>query len=89
MTENFIVSLGQQCMLYVIKMVAPILLMSLVMGIGVSIFQASTQINEQTMTFIPKIIAIIITLLVFGPWMLTTSVDFTKSILENLMTYVS
>lgn len=89
MTTNFIIGLGEQSMFYVLKMVGPILIISLASGLIISLFQATTQIQEQTLTFIPKIVAVIVALLIFGPWMLTNSVDFTKTILENLMAYVS
>jgi flagellar biosynthetic protein FliQ len=59
---------------------APMLIVGMVVGIVVSIFQATTQINEQTLAFVPKIIAIFVALLVFGGWMLTNLTDFTNRI---------
>lgn len=58
-------------------------------GLIVSIFQAATQIQEQTLAFVPKIAAAMVALLIFGPWMLTNLLDFTHQILANLMSYVS
>ena len=70
--------------LVAVKIAGPILLVSIVIGLIVSIIQAATQVNEQTLTFVPKLIAIGVILLVFGPWMLETLADFTHEIF-NLM----
>jgi flagellar biosynthetic protein FliQ len=88
MDANFIVGLGEQVMWLVVKLTGPILGFGLVIGLLVSIFQATTQIQEQTLAFIPKIAAVIIAMLVFGPWMLATMVDFTQHVLGNLMAFV-
>lgn len=66
----------------------PILIVSMVVGIIVSVLQATTQINEQTLTFVPKLIAIAISLLIFGSWMLTKAVEFTKYLLTNINQFV-
>ncbi|MMZ68060.1 Flagellar biosynthetic protein FliQ [compost metagenome] len=58
------------------------------MGLIVSVFQATTQIQEQTLAFVPKIVAVLLALLMFGPWILTTLVDFTYGILNNLSNYI-
>lgn len=88
MTESFVMELGAQVMWLVVKLTAPTLLLGLAVGLAVSIFQATTQIQEQTLSFVPKIIAVIVALLVFGPWMLTSLVDFTTQILAHLTSYV-
>lgn len=88
MNANFIIGLGAQVMWVVIKLTAPMLAFGLAAGLLISIFQATTQIQEQTLAFIPKIAAVIVSLLIFGPWMLTTMVDFTSQILSNLMSFV-
>ncbi|WP_371826346.1 flagellar biosynthesis protein FliQ [Alicyclobacillus fastidiosus] len=80
--------LGAQIMWLVVKLTAPVLLLGLAVGLLVSIFQATTQIQEQTLAFVPKIVAVIVALLIFGPWMLTNLTDFTTNILSNLMSYV-
>ena len=72
----------------VIKLTAPMLAFGLAAGLLMSIFQATTQIQEQTLAFVPKIAAVIIALLIFGPWMLTTILDFTSQVLSNLMSFV-
>lgn len=64
------------------------LVIGLVVGLLVSIFQATTQIQEQTLAFIPKIVAVFVAILVFGPWMLNTMVDFTTHLLGNLASYI-
>lgn len=88
MNANFIIGLGAQVMWVVIKLTTPMLLFGLAAGLLVSIFQATTQIQEQTLAFVPKIAAIIVALLLFGPWMLTTILDFTTQIMSNLMSFV-
>lgn len=66
----------------------PMLGLGLLVGIAVSVFQAVTQIQEQTLTFIPKILAIFIALIIFGPWMLNFLVQFTEKILINIPTLI-
>lgn len=88
MTDTYVIGLAAQVMWLVVKITAPVLLLGLAMGLMVSIFQATTQLQEQTLAFIPKIIAVVIALLAFGPWMLQNLIDFTNSILGNLMQYV-
>ena len=65
---------------------APMLIAAMVIGLLISIFQAATQINEQTMTFIPKIVAVFVTLLIFGPWIIELLVTFTTGILAQIAT---
>lgn len=88
MSPDFIIHLGQQTFLIALKLTAPILAIGLLVGLLVSIFQATTQIQEQTLAFIPKIVAVLVSILFFGPWMLTTLIDFTQSILGNLISFV-
>ncbi|WAH35392.1 flagellar biosynthesis protein FliQ [Alicyclobacillus dauci] len=88
MSETYVMGLGAQIMWLVVKLTAPVLLLGLAVGLLVSIFQATTQIQEQTLAFVPKIMAVIVALLAFGPWMLTNIVNFTTAILGHLMNYV-
>ncbi|MDP9728859.1 flagellar biosynthesis protein FliQ [Alicyclobacillus tolerans] len=88
MNAEFIVGLGSQVMWLIIKLVGPILGLGLAAGLIVSVFQATTQIQEPSLTYIPKIAAVIVALLIFGPWMITSMLDFTQSILGHLMQYV-
>lgn len=71
-------------MFTVLKASAPMMIIALVVGLIVSIFQATTQIQEQTLAFVPKILAVMLSVLVFGPWIMTTLVEFTYSLLNNL-----
>ncbi|AZS16101.1 flagellar biosynthesis protein FliQ [Paenibacillus motobuensis] len=89
MSSEFIIGLAGQAVYTVLKVSAPMLLIGLTVGLIVSIFQATTQIQEQTLAFIPKIVAVLISLLIFGPWILSTLVDFTYGILNNLANYIS
>jgi len=88
MNTEFIIGLAGQAVMTVLKASAPMLIIGLVVGLIVSIFQATTQIQEQTLAFVPKIVAILIALLIFGPWILTLLVDFTYGILDNLYKYI-
>ncbi|HEB10270.1 MAG TPA: flagellar biosynthesis protein FliQ [Spirochaetales bacterium] len=77
MSIGFTVSLMRSAVLQVLMMAAPMLLIGMVVGLIVSIFQATTSIQEQTLTFVPKIVAILGALMVFGPWILNSMVQFT------------
>jgi len=88
MSSEFIIGLAGQAVYTVLKVSAPMLLIGLVVGLLVSIFQATTQIQEQTLAFVPEIVAVLVALLLFGPWILTTLVDFTYGILNNLSSYI-
>lgn len=84
MTPDTVIKLAEQSVYTVILLCAPLLLVALGVGLLVSIFQAMTQIQEQTLSFIPKILAVFISLVLFGPWMLTTIVDFTRNLFREL-----
>ena len=73
--------MGQNGLYHLLLVAAPLLLVALVVGLVVSIFQAATQINEATLSFVPKVIASVAVLAVAGPWMMTTLVDYLRSIL--------
>lgn len=85
MTEMEVLSVMQSSILVATKLAAPILLLSMVIGLIISIIQAATQINEQTITFVPKLILIALILLLSGSWMLQTLVDFTKEIFHMML----
>ncbi len=86
MDQSTVIKVMQDAVTTIMMVSAPPLLIGMVVGIIVSIFQATTQINEQTLAFVPKIIAIFIALLVFGGWMLTNLNDFTMRIFEYIGT---
>ena len=88
MTQDFVISFAQEAFKITMMISAPMLIMGLVAGVVVSIFQAVTSINEMTLTFIPKIIAVFIALLIFFPWMLKLMVGFTQKIIINLPMYI-
>lgn len=88
MTPDTVIKLAEQSVYTVILLSAPLLLVALGVGLLVSIFQAMTQIQEQTLSFIPKILAVFVSLVLFGPWMLTTIVDFTRNLFRELPTLI-
>jgi len=77
MTTSDISEVLRAAMVAALKLSAPILIVSILLGLVVSIFQAATQIHEQTLTFVPKLVAIALILLILGPWMMETMNDFT------------
>lgn len=84
MSPETIMDMGQQAIYIMLLIAAPLLLAALLIGLIVSIFQAATQINEQTLSFIPKLVGIFLVLIVLGPWMLTLLTDYMRSVLENI-----
>lgn len=86
MTPEFVTGLGRQAIETILLVASPMLLAGLIVGLLISIFQAATQINEQTMTFIPKIVAVFVTLLLFAPWMIKIMLSFTTSVLTRIAT---
>jgi flagellar biosynthetic protein FliQ len=81
MTPQEVFAMGQNGLYHLLLVAAPLLLVALVVGLVVSIFQAATQINDATLSFVPKIIASVAVLAVAGPWMMTTLVDYLRGIL--------
>ena len=88
MTEELIMKLGQDTLRTTAMLSAPLLGAALVTGLVVSILQAITQINEQTLTFIPKMIVIGIVMIIAGPWMLDIITHFTTNLFENMALFV-
>ena len=88
MTEELIMKLGQDTLRTTAMLSAPLLGAALVTGLVVSVLQAITQINEATLTFIPKMIVIGIVLILAGPWMLDTLTHFTVGLFENMAMFV-
>lgn len=84
MTPESVMTLGQQAIELTLLISAPLLLSALVIGLVVSIFQAATQINEQTLSFIPKLLGIFLVLVIAGPWMVTMMVDFIRRLFGNI-----
>lgn len=88
MNENGIIYIAQEALKVVIYVSAPVLIISLVVGLIISIFQATTQIQEQTLTFVPKILAIIATIAIFGSWMLRILIEYFQGIFINMNQYI-
>jgi flagellar biosynthetic protein FliQ len=83
MSPEYAIDIGQRVIETTLLLSAPILVMSLVVGLLVSLMQAVTQINEATLTFLPKIVVVAIALVIFMPWMLTTLITFTTEMLTS------
>jgi flagellar biosynthetic protein FliQ len=88
MNSQFVVTIGQQAIYVLLMLCAPLLVVALVVGLAVSIVQAATQINEATLSFIPKLVAALATLLVAGPWMMTFFVDFMRRMYQQIPTVI-
>ncbi len=88
MTPEFVIGFGRQAIEITLLLSLPLLGLGLVVGLAVSIFQATTQIQEMTLTFIPKILAILAALIIFSPWMLEKLITYTRTIIVNIPTYV-
>lgn len=84
MTPESVVTIGQQALTVMLLLAAPMLLTSLVVGLVVSVLQAATQINEMTLSFIPKLLGTIAALIVAGPWMITFFVDYVRRLFESI-----
>ena len=84
MSGDVVIQLGQEALMMVIIVSAPMLGLGLSVGLMVSVFQATTSIQEQTLAFIPKIIAVFVAILIFGPWMLSIMTEFFMGIFVNL-----
>lgn len=89
MTVEEVAEIAGRALMVIIKVSMPVLLVSLCIGLLVSIFQTVTSIQEQTLTFVPKIIGIFLALILLGPWMMTTMVEFMTQLWNNFTLYVS
>jgi flagellar biosynthetic protein FliQ len=84
MTPESVMTMGRTAMEVTLMVAAPLLLVALIIGLIVSIFQAATQINESTLSFIPKLVGIFIALVVAGPWMLQVMLDYMRQVLTGI-----
>ena len=84
MTPGVVMEIGRQAIEVTLMISAPLLITALVVGLIISIFQAATQINEATLSFIPKLVAVFATLLLAGPWMLQVILSFMRKMLESI-----
>jgi flagellar biosynthetic protein FliQ len=88
MTPEAVMTIGRHALEMTMLLAAPLLLVALAVGLLVGIFQAATQINEMTLSFIPKLVGMAVTLLVAGPWMLKELVTYTRQLLESIPSLV-
>lgn len=84
MTPESVMTIGRHAMEITLMVAAPLLLVALVIGLVVSIFQAATQINESTLSFIPKLVGIFIALVILGPWMLSVMLDYMREVFTSI-----
>jgi flagellar biosynthetic protein FliQ len=84
MDASSVFGAGQQGLMMLLMVSAPVLIVILVVGLVVSVFQAATQINEATLSFVPKIVAAVAVLAVAGPWMMTTLVEYLQRVLQSI-----
>ena len=88
MNEGMIIELGQQTMFTILILAAPMLILGLLVGLAVSIFQATTQIHEATLAFVPKIIVVLGSMVIFGPWLLSIIINFTFKLYTNMNSFI-
>lgn len=88
MTPTTVVEIGRQAVEVLLLVSAPLFIAALVTGLLVSIFQAATQINETTLSFVPKLVALFLTLVIAGPWMITVLTDYIRRLYEAIPTMI-
>ena len=88
MSGDLVIQLAQEALMIVLLVSAPMLGLGLIVGLLVAGFQATTSIQEQTLAFIPKIIAVFVAILIFGPWMLRIMVEYVTNVFVNLPQYL-
>ena len=88
-TQDAVLDIARDAIFDIIIVSAPLLLVSLIVGLIISIFQTVTSIQEQTLTFVPKILAVFITLLLVGSWMMNTMIEFMQTLWSNFSYYTS
>jgi flagellar biosynthesis protein FliQ len=89
MTPETVMTIGSRALEITLMLAAPLLLVALLTGLVVSAFQAATQINEMTLSFIPKLIAISVSLTIAGPWMLKVLVSYTRELFESIPSLIN
>jgi flagellar biosynthetic protein FliQ len=87
--QGTLIEIGNQAMLLIVYIAAPLLLSALAVGLIISVFQAATQIQEQTLSFIPKLIALVVALALFGPWMLQLWISYTQDLYLRIPQYIN
>ena len=87
--EQQVLDIARNAVLVIIKLSAPLLGVALIVGLAISILQATTQIQEQTLSFVPKILAVFLSLYIFGAWIMTTLKEFTLNLYDNILRFIS
>lgn len=85
LSSGEVMSIFQEALLLTFKLAGPLLIVSIVIGLVVAIFQAATQIHEQTLTFVPKVLVLALLLLMMGPWMITLMSDFVRMLFSHMV----
>lgn len=88
MNSETVITIAERGIYIVLMVCGPLLLIALVVGLIISIFQATTQIQEQTLAFVPKIVAVLLGIIIFGPWMLSHMLSYANEIFMNLTRFV-
>lgn len=88
MTPETVITIAEEGIWTVLLVCGPLLILALVVGLIVSVFQATTQIQEQTLAFVPKIVAVLLGMIFFGPWMLSQLLSYTDNIFSNLTRFI-
>ncbi len=88
MTIDAVADIARDALFLIVEVSLPVLLISLIVGLVISIFQTVTSIQEQTLTFVPKIIAVFLGLMIFGPWMMQNMVDFMTRLWSSFSLYI-
>lgn len=88
MTKETVIYIAKEALSVALLVSAPALVLSMVVGVIISIFQATTQIQEQTLTFVPKIIAVMVSMVIFGPWMLNIITQFTYNLFSSIPNFI-
>tara|TARA_R110000782_G_scaffold12183_3_gene36797 strand:+ start:563 stop:832 length:270 start_codon:yes stop_codon:yes gene_type:complete len=89
MTPEMVTTIGQQALWVTMMIASPLLLSALAVGLLVGMFQAATQINEMTLSFIPKLLVLVLALIAAGPWMLSIIVNYTRQLMEQIPALIS
>jgi len=88
LSQQFIINLGREVFFTAVMVASPMLIAGLIVGVTISVIQTATSIQEQTLTFIPKIVAVVVSLILFLPWMMQTLLDFSVELINNIPDYI-
>ncbi len=88
MENSYLVMISKQCLYLILILSAPPVLVAMILGLMISLLQATTQVQEQTLTFVPKLVAVMVTLSLTGPWAMVQLVSFTTTLLDQFPKYI-